>query len=259
MDPKVQKEFHAILTVLENTYLLHRTGQDRNTTFVRLWRLMHCTYVPKLNEMLKKIGVLIAACFLLTQTGKGQLADKATFFGGFTYQVVSMTPLGSPQPWRFPFYGLSLGMDYVLLHSNDQFSLGVNPNANFSFMFSSLFGTSLLAQAPVFMLGRIGAGATPYNEQKVGVGAGIGANYTYMLHTTPIYDSNGGFIGNFRINEGFLSPSAVVELSVNSRFSNYLFRFNWSLARPSKDVDNISTEPIPFRFGAAGLSILYTF
>lgn len=209
--------------------------------------------------MLKKIGVLLVACFIFASQGRAQLADKATFFGGFTYQIVSMTPQGSPSPWRFPFYGLSLGMDYVLLHSNDQFSLGANPNANFSFIFSSTFGTSLLAQAPVFLLARYGSGSTPYNEQKFGLGAGIGANYTYMLHTTAIYDQNGVYQGSLRINEGFVAPSAIVELAIKSRFSNYLFRFNWSLMKPTKEVDDLSTQPIPFRFGAAGLSILYTF
>ena len=209
--------------------------------------------------MFKKIGLLLAACCFLFVQGRSQLADKATFFGGFTYQIVSMTPQGSPSPWRFPFYGLSLGMDYVLLHSNDQFSLGVNPNGNFSFIFSSAFGTSLLAQAPVFLLARAGSGATPYNDQKVGVGAGIGANYTYMLHTTPVYDNLGTYLGSLRVREGFLAPSAIVELAIKSRFSNYLFRFNWTLMRPTKEVEDLGTSPIPFRFGAAGLSILYTF
>lgn len=206
--------------------------------------------------MFRKIGFALVMFLLLGATAKAQFKDKAVFFGGFTYQVVNMTPQGEPAPWRFPFYGLGLGMDYVLLHSNDQFSLGLNPNANFSFIFSSAFGTSLLAQVPVFALARVGSGATPYNEQKVGAGAGIGLNYTYMYHTTTVVDqSNNVFL--LRINEGFVSPSAVVELSIKSRFSEYLFRLNWSLLRPTKEVEDL--DNIPFRFGATGLSIMYSF
>ncbi|MEM0995795.1 MAG: hypothetical protein AAGN35_01890 [Bacteroidota bacterium] len=206
--------------------------------------------------MLRKYIIGFIGALLIAQLGQAQLRDKATFHGGFTYQFVSMTPQGSPSPWRIPFYGLSLGMNYTLLHSNDQVSLGINPNGNFSFIFSSLFGTSLQAQAPVFLLARVGAGATPYNEQKFGIGAGIGATYTYMLHSQ-IFQDNLGNLYNVRLTEGWVNPSAVVEIGLKTRFSNYLFRFNWSLIRPTLIVPELNDLPV--RFGTAGLSILYTF
>lgn len=205
---------------------------------------------------MKKIGFALVMLLMVAGTTQAQLKDKATFFGGFTYQIIGMTPQGEPAPWRFPFYGLGLGMDYVVLHSNDQFSLGLNPNAHFSFIFSSAFGTSLLAQAPVFALARVGNGATPYNEQKVGFGAGIGLNYTYMYHTASVVDRSNN-IYFIRINEGFIAPSAIVEFSLKSRFSDYLFRFNWSLLRPTREVEGFNN--LPFRLGAAGLSIMYSF
>jgi len=214
------------------------------------------TSKAKYCTMTRKIGLLAAILFLFGLSAQAQLRDKATFFGGFNYQIVGMTPQGQPSPWRFPFYGMGVGMDYVLLHSNDQFSLGVNPNAHFSFIFSSAFGTSLLAQAPVFALARVGSGATPYNEQKVGVGAGIGLNYTYMRHSTSVVDQNNNLY-LLRINEGFLAPSAVVEFAIRSRVSDYLFRFNWTLMRPTLEVEGFNN--IPFRFGTGGLSIMYTF
>lgn len=204
--------------------------------------------------MLRKYFLIITGALLIGQVGKGQLADKATFFGGFTYQIVSMTPQGQPNPWQNYFYGLSLGMNYVIAHSNDQVSLGVNPNFNFSFLFSNISGTSLLAQGPVFLLARFGAGATPYNEQKFGIGAGIGANYSYMLHRTFFTDPSG--VQSLEVSQGFLNPSAVVEIGFKSRFSDYLFRFNWSLAKPTHEL---GLQKIPFRMGSAGLGILYTF
>lgn len=206
------------------------------------------------TNMIRNCAVALLTFCCFSMTAQGQLADKATFFGGFNYQIVSATPLGQASPWRFPFYGLSLGMDYVLLHSNDQVSLGVNPNVNFSFLFNSRYGTSLLAQAPVFLLARLGSGSTPYNEQKFGIGAGIGAVYTYMSHST-VYQSNGSLF-ELRFREGFINPSAVVELAIRTRFSNYLFRFNWSLLKPNQMVDDVG---IPFDFGTAGLGIMYNF
>ena len=196
---------------------------------------------------------------LLAAFGKnveGQLMDKAVFFGGFNYQLISLTPEGSPVPSRIPFYGLGVGMDYVLMQSNDQFSVGLNPNANFSFVFSSNYGHSLLAQAPVYLLGRIGAGATPYNEQKVGVGAGIGAVYTYMVHSTIAYDQFGNSL-IARLKEGWVNPSAIVEFGLNTRRSNYLFRLNWSLLQPTKAIESLGGYN--YSFAAGALSIMYKF
>ena len=191
-------------------------------------------------------------------SSQAQLADKATFFGGFNYQFVSITPQGSPSTDRLPFYGLGLGMDYVLLHSNDQFSLGVNPNANFSFVFSSAFGVSILANAPVYMLARYGANSTPYNEQKFGIGAGVGLGYSYMFLQQPFIDQFGNR-ANFTLKQGWINPTAIVEINLKTRFSDYIFRFNWSLAQPSHDIEDINGVGFPYRFGIAGLSIFYSF
>jgi hypothetical protein len=206
--------------------------------------------------MIRKILFAAFGILFFASSARAQLADKATFHGGITYQIVSMTPLGSPSPWRAPFYGLGLGMNYTLLHSNDQISLGINPNANFSFVFSNLFGTSLFAQAPVFLLARLGAGCTPYNEQKFGLGVGVGATYSFMLYSQNFVDQSGNLY-RARIKEGWVNPSAIVELSIRSRASSYLFRFNWSLLRPTLEIDDINN--LPARFGVAGLSIAYTF
>lgn len=198
--------------------------------------------------MLRKYFLILTTGLLLAFTGKAQLADKATFHGGFTYQFVTLTPQGTTDKTRWPFYGLSLGMNYVLAHSNDQASLGINPNGNFSFIFSSFSGTSLLLQGPVFLTARLGSGATPYNEQKVGIGAGIGGNFTYMLNT----NGNGG-----RLRQSWVNPSAMAELALRTRFSNYLFRVNWSLMSPTIEVADLNDLPV--QFGNWGISILYNF
>ena len=208
--------------------------------------------------MIKKIGLLLLLMAGVGMTTEAQLADKATFFGGFNYQFVSITPQGSPSPDRLPFYGIGGGMNYTLAHSDDQCSLGLNPNANFSFAWSNVFGISALANAPVYVLARYGSNATPYNEQKFGIGAGIGASYTYMYLRQPFIDQFGNR-ANFTLAQGWINPTAIVELNFKTRFSDYMFRFQWSLAQPTHEIEDLNGVGYPYSFGVAGLSIFYTF
>ncbi len=106
-------------------------------------------------------------------------------------------------------YGIHFGMHYLLAQSNDQLSVGVEPGINLSFNYNTFFGTTLLTQVPVFIIGRIGSRATRDNDSPVGFGLGIGANFTYLLLP---YDS--GF-ELFRLSQGFLSPAAMVEFTIN--------------------------------------------
>jgi hypothetical protein len=182
-----------------------------------------------------------------------QIKDKATFYGGFSYNVVTLTQLNTTGRTSFFYYGLSGGMDYVLLHSNDVVSLGINPNASASVQFDAFNGFSFLGQVPIYLLARAGAGATPYNEQKFGIGAGIGVNSSYMSQRTQ--DSGGGRV---KINQNFFNPSAVAEASINTRNMNYIFRLNWSLYKPTHDI-RLGTTRVPFQFGTAAFGILYNF
>lgn len=197
--------------------------------------------------MLRKFAYTFAFLVCLTTSMQGQLSEKAKFFGGITYQFVGFTPLNSPQPSLYYLYGLGAGMDYVLLHSNDVVSLGINPNANLclQFSYSSL---NFLATVPTYMLARFGAGATPFNEQKFGIGAGIGGSGSYFAST-----SANGTLSTF-----FVNPSACVELAIGARGSNYLFRFNWSLMRPTREI-TVGTYTNSYRVGILGFSIFSTF
>jgi hypothetical protein len=197
--------------------------------------------------MRKKCTLLIALLALLTLTGRAQLSEKATFFGGMSYQFIGITPLGSPTPNYIGMYGLGMGMDYVLMHSNDVASLGINPNVNACLQFSS-YGLSFFGNVPLYLLARVGAGATPFNEQKIGIGAGIGGSYSYLFTTTTG--------GNF--STSFLNPGAIVELGINTRGSSYLFRFNWSLTKPTREVE-IDGSSYAYRMGVLGFGIFYHF
>lgn len=202
--------------------------------------------------MWKKISFVAALLFFTAVGGHAQLADKAKFFGGMTYQFIGITPVGAPSPTYSSLYGLGIGMDYVLLHSNDAVSLGINPNANVCLQFSSYYGLSVFANAPLYLLARVGSGATPFNEQKFGIGAGIGGSYSYLLTTVNAGGSNSLF------KTGFLNPGAIVEMSIKARSSNYLLRFNWSLSRPTRLVE-VGSQTFPVRMGVLGIGIFYNF
>lgn len=189
-------------------------------------------------------SLLLTMSFTL---GRAQFAEKATLFGGITYQFVGITDVSSSNSVAYYSYGLGLGMDYVLAHSNDVVSIGVNPNAHLCFQLSNFNGLSFLGSVPLYLLARVGAGATPFNEQKVGIGAGIGGTASYFTNT-------------YGPRTFFMNPSAIVELNLNLRSSSYLFRLNWSLLRPTQELDiNRSGTPYPYRIGLAGLSIMSTF
>jgi hypothetical protein len=203
-------------------------------------------------EMCKKIPVVLLLLLLVAVHGHAQFSEKANFFGGMTMQFVGLTDVTSPSPtYSFYAYGLGAGMDYVLAHSNDVVSLGVNPNAHLCFQLNSYTGFSFLGSAPVYMLARIGAGATPFNEQKVGIGAGIGGTASYFATT------GNGFSSSVRTF--FVNPGAIAELCLRTRGSNYLFRFNWSLMSPTQEVTIDGSITHPFRVGLLGLSVFYTF
>jgi hypothetical protein len=205
--------------------------------------------VETTNQM-KKTHQKILGLFLLILFGMGNTSwaqsDKMMFHGGFAYNFVTKRPEFQPAGSQqiFYLYGLTAGMNYVLAHSNDQVSVSVNPNVNLGFTFYQS-GLGFLGQVPVFMLARLGAKATPYNESRFGIGAGLGCNFSYW------YTSSLNFN---QINQAFYNPSALAELNIKGRSSDYSIRFNWSLYRPKAEMDGVKYE-----LGTTALSIVYSF
>jgi hypothetical protein len=143
-------------------------------------------------------------------------------------------------------------MDYVLMHSNDQASIGINPNANICFSFNNFYGIDFFTSVPVYMLARLGAGSTPYNEQKIGIGGGIGGSFSYLATTA----SGGGSVGTLKTS--FINPGAMAELQFKYRGGNIVLRFNWSLAKSTQDLE-FGNSVFPYRMGVSALSIFYNF
>lgn len=178
-------------------------------------------------------------------------SDKFMWDAGFTYQFLreeSSYPATSPavDVNLLSFYGLTGGMNYVVWHSNDKVSLLANPGALVSV---SLYGggLSLFLQAPSYMALHVGAGSTPFNEQKFGVGAGLGVVPSYVYYKTFGFPSQ-------QYKTTMLNPGAMGEITIQGRASLYKIRANWSLSKSARDIDNLHLSYSTFGFG-----ILYVF
>lgn len=193
--------------------------------------------------MKKTIGFTLVL-MLLGSTMFGQM-DRLMPHFGFMYEMVSVKRTDAPstdRPVLFPYYGLNLGANYVLLHSNDQVSLGVEPNVNFAIFPTGTGGLGLLAQTPVFLMAKVGANCTPFNQQKIGIGAGIGVNYTYARYDGP------------DINTSYVAPAAIGEISLNLRSAVYILRGHFNLYPVQQ---NIGLEE--YDFGNFGFGLVYGF
>ena len=196
---------------------------------------------------MKKISIL-ALVLLLTGPMAFSQIDKLMPHFGFMYEMITYKRSNAATADRppIPYYGLNVGANYVLMHSNDQFSLGVDPNINFAIFPTNYGGLGLLAQAPVFLLGRVGANSTSYNQQKVGLGAGIGLNYTYVRLDPPS--------GSVGLNHSYVAPAALVELNLNLRSATYILRGHWNLTPTTLDYAGEDYD-----FGNFGFGIVYGF
>jgi len=201
----------------------------------------------------------IVGCLLImlgtAQQATAQLGDKLIPHMGFFYEIINFRDqAGTGGDDSEAFYAFSIGTYYTLLHKNDVVSLGIDPTLNFGFnpfrSTTNETGISLLVQAPVFLMGRIGANSTKYNQQKFGIGAGIGGVYTFYRE------------GITKRNAGFLNPSAVVEGTLLSGGGTLTFRVHLSLFDPSATLATNSTSFPDREFrevNVLGLGIIYGF
>ena len=206
---------------------------------------------------MKKITCVL---FLWTLLGSSTLfaqSDKLMPHFGFMYEIVNLDS-GSFRD-IYPFYTLSLGTYYTLAHKNDFVSVGVDAGANLGIQF---FGSSVnwFVQSPAFLMGRIGANSTYYNEQQIGFGAGIGATFTYM-NMKGFFDFQNQDIP-FR--PFFVNPSVVIEGTLNTRSGPVTGRIHFSMAGPTRDGVLIEEfrryyERRKVKFTNWGLGLIYAF
>ncbi|MCB0837172.1 MAG: hypothetical protein KDE26_22900 [Bacteroidetes bacterium] len=214
---------------------------------------------------MRKILIILAILIGLGSTKSyAQLADKLVPHMGFMWEFATIkdVPTSSPQIFN-SFYNFHLGTYYTLMHHNDIFSLGVDASAQFGLNFQQYVNASrtqvftrvdYMAQLPVFVMGKVGATATPYNQQKIGIAGGIGGNYNYLSY-------NNNF--NQKSKSSYFVPSFVVEGTLLSRGNPLTVRFHYGLAHPETNQKTTARDgsfpPVTNRFllGNFGIGILY--
>lgn len=211
--------------------------------------------------MIKK-SLLLAFLLLAasTQVLQAQILDRFVPHAGFSYAIAyiedvdSAANIGSYSPGYYTFSG---GTYFTLGHHNDWLSHGVDLNGNFGINFANINNNTLInlfIQPQLYYMGRIGAASTSYNQQKVGLGLGVGGVYTYLSVVQALSDDQ------FKI--GFVNPSALVEVNINTRGTPISARAYFSPIRAEREIDS---PPLVFpptyrvSLGHLGFSLLYGF
>lgn len=203
---------------------------------------------------MNRIFVLLLLCVGIGPASlQAQLADKLVPHLGFMWEVATYDNGGCLNDQRTSFYTLSLGAYYTLAHTdNDVASVGFDPNVNFGINLVGNGYISYVIQAPVFVMGRLGANATTYNQQKIGIGAGLGLNYTYFSQKITT---------NTRRIAGFAVPAAVVEVTILSGGAPLTGRIHFNLGQTSSDIkcrfDSGGEDLTNTSFGNFGFGLIY--
>lgn len=200
--------------------------------------------------------MLMALGFMgIVSTADAQLTENLQPHFGFMYVSNTLVGQGTATglELNLPFNSVHVGAYYALAQANDFMSVGIDPSLNLGLNFGGN-RINWMAQAPVFLMGRIGANATRYNTQKVGFGAGIGASITYLNYAVGEFDTRGAFV----------NPSAVIEGTLNTRSGPITGRLQLGMESGTYTNDIIAPggfllEDQSVRFGTFSLGIIYGF
>jgi len=177
------------------------------------------------------------------------------YFGG-ELSLIDIRFLGQSL-FTYPadFWGIGFGANYIYHRDpNDFFSFGPGAQVTGSFQFLGSFGSNWMLQVPVYAFARMGAAATPYNQQRLGAGIAVGMRYTTFQ---TIYTASSGYVGKLR--QGFLNPTAIAELTFNfRRTAPTTVRFYMDIL-PSRRNTEIygSFDPVPLEYRAIGFGLYY--
>jgi hypothetical protein len=180
-----------------------------------------------------------------------QMTDRLVPHFGYMYSLINMENSDDrTQTVSLAFNALSIGSYYTLKQAKDIVSVGIDPNINVGFNFSSAGRLNWYTQMPVFVMGRLGANSTSYNTQKIGIGAGIGLIGSYMSFREPSL-----FV---EVKELYFNPAAVIEGTINSRGSNITGRLQFSLA-DAKGTGDLFSVGGTFFTNLLSVGIIYGF
>lgn len=208
--------------------------------------------------MKKQLLILSFLTVTSFQLIHAQISDRLVPHLGYIFTQVNMEGVDEVENGSasYAFNTIGIGSYVVLKHHNDFLSVGVDPSLQFGLNFSNQGRLNWFAQVPVFLMGRIGATATPYNTQKLGLGAGIGVINSYMN-----YEEVRGLL---ETKQFFVNPAAMVEATVLMRGSTLTGRVMFSISPSTHEGDLF--DPNGFflqdrqaKFGTFGLGLIYGF
>jgi hypothetical protein len=175
--------------------------------------------------------------------------NRTQFNVGTTLQLLPNTLFDDNVP--LSMWGIQFGGYYAFSQQNDIISFGLNPNIHFGFGYNNVFGASVLLQTPTYVMFRAGANATRYTEFPVGIGAGLGLNYSYVQIPFGYEIGGRGYRGEMRTH--LYSPVACLELNLNlSRFSTFALRFHRNFLDNSGEFRDVLGDLYRYRVGNFG-------
>lgn len=102
--------------------------------------------------------------------------------------------------------------DFVSVGVDNSIQVGISPN-----FANQGLPTTYNIQVPIIIMGRLGSGSTPYNQQRLGIGAGIGASINHMKFTMFRPNENPSIESLAVIRTTtYATPTAIVEASYGS-------------------------------------------
>ncbi|MEO0895874.1 MAG: hypothetical protein AAFY71_05720 [Bacteroidota bacterium] len=228
---------------------------------------------------MKKIGFILLAIFALnipstfgqTEETGFNLQNRLVPHFGF----VQMIPTTEDQFGRIGlvediffnsptvrFYNFHVGTYAVLFHHKDIVSIGLDQSAQVGVRLNLSnpdIPTTYNIQVPIFLMGKLGSGATPYNQQRIGISAGIGASINHMKFTLS-RPTAGSSVGNLDVirTTTFVSPAAVLEAS----YGNLIGRLQLGLGTVNtrgndQVIPSLLEDPVDAVHGLFGFGLIY--
>ncbi|GIV22415.1 MAG: hypothetical protein N3A68_08600 [Bacteroidia bacterium] len=200
------------------------------------------------------IGLVLAQEKLLNE----DLWPKLNPFFGADLSFIDIRFLNAPL-FSYPtnFWGITVGSNYTYFRTeNEVFAAGPGIQVTGAFQFLGSAGANWMIQVPVYGYVRVGAGATAYNIQRIGLGAGAGLRFTTFQTT---YTSlSGSYVGKLRQN--FINPTAFVDITFNfRRVSPTTIRAYLDILPARRNTDILgSLDPVPLDFRTYGFSLIYS-
>lgn len=207
---------------------------------------------------MKQLLSLLLFLVFFAVTASAQFEDRTQFQGGLSLEFV---PIKYPDGLDFftvdqLFPGVFVGGEYNLSHTDDFTALAIDAGVKFNFNYSSGYGTQLFLQVPVYLVGKIGAKATKYNDQLFGAAVGIGGAFTHA--NIPYSIDNAAGFAVFRLKPAWFAPMAMAQLTLNLQGQSYTLRGHVMLSEYS-NTENVGGFPAVLNYQNFGVGLIYNF